>query len=51
MSSLLPIIDQSNLGSKLGMGAGRVDTVFEAGERVLLRTKELLNAPILVGCC
>ena len=41
MRELLPAA-QAELKAKLD--AGRVDTVFKVGDRVLLRTKELLDA-------
>ena len=36
---------------KAKLDAGRVDTVFQVGDRVLLRTKELLDAADIGKLC
>jgi hypothetical protein len=35
---------------KATLDAGRVDTVFKVGDRVLLRTKQLLDAADIASC-
>ncbi len=40
---------QTERTRKAKLDAGRVDTVFKVGDRVLLRTKELLDAADIAG--
>ena len=43
-ATVLDLLAAAQAERKAKLDAGRVDTVFKVGDRVLLRTKELLDA-------